>query len=167
MDNSDIQQLTIAKKTIEEVFQFESLLLEPSDIINVSTLICILPKGPEMLERTMNLTFLPFKKDDTEEIKLLQFFSILPGTTMEPVDEKLKDALLHISHRTALGNFSINDGSDIAIRYVYPISKKKGLTPSEFSEVLSLFLLTLDMFSAKLRNLLIGSVTLKEILNDV
>jgi hypothetical protein len=167
IDNSDLQQLTIAKRTIEEVFQLETQLMEPSDFINISTLICILPKGPVMLERNMNLTFLPFAENDTEEIKLLQFFSILPGTTMDVVDEKLKDALLHINHRTALGNFSINNGSEIAIRYVYPISKNNGISPSQFAEVLSLFLITLDLFSVKLRDFANGSMSLDDILNDI
>jgi|SaaInlStandDraft_1057018.scaffolds.fasta_scaffold1161871_1 hypothetical protein len=37
IDNSDLQQLTIAKRTIEEVFQLETQLIEPSDFINIST----------------------------------------------------------------------------------------------------------------------------------
>lgn len=166
IDNSDLHQLKLAKRSIEEIFQLETQLLEPSDIINTSILVCILPKGPVMLERNMNLTFLPFKTNDTEEIKLLQFFSILPGTTLEVADEKLKDALLYINHRTALGNFSINDGTDIAIRYVYPISKKNGLIPSQFAEVLSLFLLTLDLFSVKLRDFANESISLDDLKND-
>jgi hypothetical protein len=86
---------------------------------------------------------------------------------MDVVDEKLKDALLHINHRTDLGNFSINNGSEVAIWYVYPISKKNGISPSQFAEVLSLFLITLDLFSVKLRDFANGSMSLDDILNDI
>ena len=46
MQNSDINQLKEVKKIIEKHFKFESHLIEPSEINSLSTLICILPKGP-------------------------------------------------------------------------------------------------------------------------
>jgi len=167
MQNSDINQLKEVKKIIEKHFKFESHLIEPSEINSLSTLICILPKGPVRLERNLNLTFLPLNDKDIKEIKLLQFFSILPGQTFKNADDKLKDVLLYISQRTALGNFSIHNSNEIAIRYVYPFSKNNEIDSSNFAETLSLFLLTLDLFSIKLRNFANGLVSAADILKNV
>lgn len=167
MNNSDLKHLALVKNAIEEFFQFQTHLIEPSEFNSIHTLVCNLPQGPLKLDRVMNFMFIPFEENGKEEIKMLQFYSILPGATLKDVDEKLKDLLLHISHRTMLGNFSINNGSEISFRYVYPVSKANGITPTEFSENVSLFLLTLDMFSVKLKDYADGSISLDAILRDI
>jgi hypothetical protein len=51
---------------------------------------------------------------------------------------------------------------------MYTLSQKKnGISPSQFAEVLSLFLITLDLFSVKLRDFANGSMSLDDILNDI
>lgn len=130
IDNSYLKELTLVKRTIEEVFQLETHLIEPSEMVNLNSLICVLPKITEMTERSLSFTFLPFWKNETDEIKLLQFFSLIPiNSKIDFNSENLKNILLHSSFRTVLGNFSIHNNSEIAMRYVYPISKKMELFP--------------------------------------
>lgn len=166
-ENLDPQYLAQIKSITDEVFGLESQIIEPSEFTSISTLICLLPKGQVMLDRTMSLIFLPFNDKEMQEIKLLQFFSILPGTTMTTVSEELKDALLHINHRTAIGNFSLHDGSEIAFRYVLPIAKNANIDKAIFAESMALYLLTLDLFSVKMRDFLNGTLSLESILKEI
>lgn len=167
VQTTDLAQLRSLQKAIESNLHFQTYLLEPSELISISSLLCELPLGPINLDRNISLTFLPFSENATEEIKLLQFFSILPTSLIKITDEQIKDILLHINHRTALGNFSITSNLEIAFRYVLPISKKKPLNDSEFLEVISLILLTLDMFSVKINSYLNGSAPSKKILEEI
>lgn len=141
----ELKLLENAAKAIEKKIPFTAHILEPTEVIKNYNLMCILPGSSDTPDRTIIFSFMPGAAEVSEEISLLQFFSMLPLSAADHSVEGVKDILLYLSHRSPLGNFSLDEEKSVTMRYVYPVPRKRGLKTQEFVDVLSFFLAGMEM----------------------
>jgi hypothetical protein len=163
MKNLDKDFLFSIQTIIEEHFTLQTEFIESSVLNSYDSLICVLPNNLQFKDRMINFMFIPFEPEDQQQVKLLQFYSIIPFKNVISIDEKIKDILLFLSHRTLIGNFSINDNSEIAYRYILPISINNGLSSSEFKEILKMYMAMLELISYKVDEYRKGAITSDEL----
>ena len=148
-------------------FELTAELLKPSDELAMSALVLPLMQDHKQRDRFLTFSFIPLSEDETEHIRLLQMYAVIPAEWKEGARPDVERMLHSINNRTAIGHFSVNDAGEISYRYVYSVSGATILPKHETIETVDLFCMTLDMFSEAITSVADGSISLNEALRSI
>lgn len=144
-------------------FKDMSHLFEKSDNMPLSVLVLLLKKDNKKRDRTINLTFLPFKDSDLEELSPLQFYSILPFKYNGKSNE-INELILKLNQFSSLGGFSINN-DEVILRYIHCIPRFEIYPKEKLEEIINLFVKNMDVLGSKIESCIVGDADSSSIIN--
>ena len=145
-------------------FKDMSHLFEKSDNMPLSVLVLLLKKDNKKRDRTINLTFLPFKDSDLEELSPLQFYSILPFKYNGKSNE-INKLILKLNQFSSLGGFSINNNDEVILRYIHCIPRFEIYPKEKLEEIINLFVKNMDVLGSKIESCIVDDADPSSIIN--
>ena len=139
-------------------------LLKPSEELPLPTLLVPLFKDYKNRDRFLTFNFIPLPEDEVEHVRLLQIYSVIPVDWKDGTRPDVEKLLFVLNGHTAIGHFNIKDDGEVSLRYVFAASSATILPKNEVIEIIDLFNMMLDLFSATIDKVASGEMTLQEAL---
>ena len=145
---------------IKNELDLETEYLPASRQIPQETVVVTLEPDSQGRARVASITFLPIG-GEIEHFDLLQFFMDGPLEISKENEETFLRLVATANQVIPVGAFSLSDENKLIYKYVFPVSKKRGLDPEEFLEIYLLWMFTLDSLSGLVDEVLAGDKDLK------
>lgn len=137
-------------------------IIEKSDEMPLHMLLAALEPDGDGRERFLHFTFVPLSEEELEQIRLLQFFSVIPCEWDESRRMDMLQLLNAINGSLAIGHLGVREDGEIHFRYVHCVSNGDTIRREEFMEVVTMFVLMLDMASEPIEQVMKGTVSVAE-----
>ncbi len=156
----------IALKNLLDEVGLNSVLVDKSSLLPISTLIVSLEPENQEGDRTLNFSFIPLPDDAFPDIKLLQCYSELPITVENAHTATVAQVLLAINLTLPLGGFGLRIDPEtthpvIYFRYTHSLPKYEMIANQSAAliDMVRLVAYGLDVDLLTLEQVLTGEIT--------
>jgi|GEM_PF-802574 len=150
---------------------YDTKLFEPSDdpsLLKAPLLLVGLPRDSEGRDRTLNFTFLiQGDQDDFDYLSLIQCYAPLPFRALPDEHYGLARLIHEVNNHVSVGNFGINQESNLFYRYIITSEKWALIEPETLQQMLILCVHMLDVFAPLINSFITKEKTLEEILQSL
>lgn len=115
----------------------------------------------------VNIMYVPAPEDQFEEIRLLQFHSLLTANVSPVNKNDILILLNELNNLNPFGSFSINDGGQLSYKYIFPVTRFDIPKETTIQEIFTLYHSALTKFKPALLGLNDGKLSLEEAITQV
>ncbi len=116
---------------------------------------------------SINVMFVPAPEDQFEEIRLLQFHSLLTANVSSANKGDILALLNELNNLNPFGSFSINETGEISYRYIFPVTRFDIPKETTIQEIFTLYHNALTKFKRTILEVNDGRLSVKEALIQV
>ena len=113
-------------------------------------------------QSAVNIMYVPAPEDQFEEMRLLQFHSLLTANISSIHKEGLLNLLNELNNLNLFGNFSINAEGQLSYKYIFPITRFDVPKEAIIQEIFTLFHRALTKFKPLLLGINDGKLSLQD-----
>jgi hypothetical protein len=156
------QQVLYEIKDYLEKLSVAGTVLESSKEIEFNILLVIAAD-----QAAINIMYVPAPEDQFEEIRLLQFHSMITANIAADMRSSIFNLLNELNNLTPLGSFSINAEDQLSYKYIFPVSRFDIPKESTIREMFTLYHSALTRFKPILLGLNEGKLTTMDAISQI
>lgn len=115
----------------------------------------------------INIMYVPAPEDQFEEIRLLQFHSLLTANVSPAKKSEILSLLNELNDLNPFGSFSINGEGQLSYRYIFPVARFDVPKETTIQELFTLYHSALVKFKKALLGVNDGKLSLKDAIMQV
>jgi hypothetical protein len=143
---------------------YDTELLEPSDQLDLPTLVVGLPVDEQGRGRWLSVNVVPFELGETVGLSVAQVYAPLPFTLADKQRDEFAKFALAASQMVPVGSMGARDDGELYFRYMASALDTTAMEPTLLASIAMLFQFQLDVFGSAMESVATGNATAAEAL---